>query len=290
MKENLTRYQILLHITVLVFGLTGIFGKLISLDGLSLVWYRMMFASIGLFLLFFITRSKIDFHWKKILPLIGIGILVALHWLTFYISIKTSNVSIAVACLASGTLFAAFMEPLFMKTKFSILEIVLGLCVIIAIYMITKAEFHYASGIFIGLLSAFLSSLFATLNKKIIHRYDTFTMSSVEMVSGFLFLTIVMFFYQPDTFTTSISNSDLIWLLILASICTVFPFWSINQVLRKLSAFHVILAINLEPVYSIILAIFLFNEHQELGFWFYLGTAIILFSVVGYSLLKTKKI
>lgn len=290
MKQGLWKYNLLLHFTVFLFGFTGILGKLISIPGSQLVWYRILIAVITLVIYMLFTKKPFALPLKNILKLFGVGVVVALHWIAFFGSIKiTNNVSIALACLASGTLFASFLEPIFFKSKISMLEVVIGIVIIGAILLIIKVEYQYITGILVGLISAFLSSLFTVFNKKLSNQFHPITMSFYELLGGFLFISIYLGFTDPATFNFQLSSEDWLWLIILGTICTAFAFWSTNKVLSKLSAFTVVLAVNMEPIYTFLLAAWIFHEHETLTFSFYIGAFLILLAVAVYSYLKYRR-
>jgi drug/metabolite transporter (DMT)-like permease len=290
MKHGLWKYNLLLHFTVFIFGFTGILGKLISISGSQLVWYRILIAVVTMLLYMIFTKTPLRINTKDIIKLFGVGVIVALHWIAFFGSIKlTNNVSIALACLASGTLFAAILEPLFFKSKISLLEVAIGMVIIGAILLIIKVEYQYLTGILVGLLSAFLSSLFTVLNKKLADQYHSMTMSFYELLGGFIFLSIYMAWAEPMVFTFNLGAEDWLWLLILGTICTAFAFWATNRVLSELSAYNVVLAVNLEPIYTFLLAAWIFKEYKELTFTFYIGAFLILFAVAVYSYLKYRR-
>lgn len=290
MKQGLWKYNLLLHFTVFLFGFTGILGKLITIPGSQLVWYRILIAVATLVIYMLFTKKPFQLPIKSILKLFGVGIVVALHWIAFFGSIKiTNNVSIALACLASGTLFAAILEPIFFKSKISILEVAIGIVIIGAILLIIKVEYQYLTGILVGLVSAFLSSLFTVFNKKLANQYHPITMSFYELLGGFLFLSIYLGMSDPGTFSFQLTSDDWLWLIILGTICTAFAFWSTNKVLSKLSAYHVVLAVNMEPIYTFLLAAWIFREHETLTFTFYIGASLILLAVAVYSYLKYRR-
>ncbi len=290
MKPVLWKYNLLLHFTVFLFGFTGILGKLISLPGDQLVWYRIMIAVVSLLVFMLVTKTPFQLPGRDVARLFGVGAIVALHWVAFFGSIKiTNNVSIALACLSSGTLFAALLEPVFFKTRISILEVIIGIIIIGAILLIIKVEYQHLTGILVGLASAFLSSLFTVFNKKLINRYNPITMSFYELSGGFIFISIFLLFTDLETFSFDLSAEDWLWLTILGTICTAFAFWSTNKVLSRLSAYNVVLAVNLEPIYSFLLAAWIFHEHQNLTFTFYIGAFLILLAVAVYSYLKYRR-
>lgn len=290
MKHGLWKYNLLLHFTVFIFGFTGILGKLISVPGSQLVWYRILIAVATLCLYMLVTRTPFNLAKKDIFKLFGVGSLVALHWIAFFGSIKiTNNVSIALACLASGTIFAAILEPIFFKSKISMLEVIIGIVIICAILLIIKVEYQYLTGIIVGLVSAFLSSLFTVFNKKLSNNYHPITMSFYELLGGLVLLSIYIAIAEPATFEFNLVFTDWLWLLILGTICTAFAFWATNKVLSKLSAYNVVLAVNLEPIYTFLLAAWIFHEHEQLTPTFYVGAFLILFTVGVYSYLKFKR-
>jgi drug/metabolite transporter (DMT)-like permease len=277
-----------LHIAVLLFGFTAILGKVISLEELPLVWYRLLLTSPALLLILLLTKRKIALPWGEIKKLAGIGVLVSLHWLTFYGSIKASNASITLSCLAATTLFTSVLEPMIIKRPFRWFEAGIGLFIILGIYLIFTFQQLYLTGIILGLISAFLAALFSVLNKKLIAGRDTYVVTFYELTSGFLFLSLlipVYAYWQPEM-RYAPEPMDWLWLLILAWLCTVLAYTLSLNALRHISAYTSNLTINLEPVYGIVLAWLLLNEHEQLHAGFYAGTGIILSSVILYPVLK----
>jgi drug/metabolite transporter (DMT)-like permease len=209
--------------------------------------------------------------------------LVALHWLTFYGSIKVGNsASVTLACLATSSLFTSILEPIITKSKFQWVELVLGLLVIVGIYFLSGVGEAYYWAIVIGIISAFLASLFSTLNKKYITGQNSLSVSTIELAAGFVFISVCYpllqnLFPQPQWFPT---GSDWWWLLVLGLLCTSLAFALALESLKVISAFISNLSINLEPIYGIVLAILFLNEDTQLNFDFYLGTAIILLAVI----------
>ncbi len=287
------RAYIELHFSIFLWGFTGILGKLITIDAVLLVWYRILFTCAALLLLgktFNLLKHMPRALWVNTL---SIGCLVGLHWITFFGSIQYSNVSVAVSCLATTSIFVAFIEPLFRKTGLSALEILFGFVVALGLTLIFYFGGQYLVGIVLGLVSAFFAALFATLNKVQVDKYqpNAKAFTFVELGGGLIFLSLIMplylkFFPQEQIIPV---RADLFWILILALVCTVVPFTLGVRALKKLTAFDSVLAINLEPIYSIILALIIFRENEELGWRFYLGTAIVVAAVFLYPLLKNKK-
>lgn len=279
-----------LHLAVFLFGFTAILGKVISLSELPLVWYRLMLTLPGLLLILLFTKRPVAVPLKEIFRLSGIGILVSLHWLTFYGSIKASNASVTLSCLAATTLFTSILEPLITGRRFRWYEAGIGLFIILGIYLIFTFQQMYVTGIILGLLSAFLAALFSVLNKKLIAARDTYVVTFYELGAGWVFLSLLIPVYglvYPDLNWVP-ETTDWLWLVILAWLCTVLAYTLSLNALRYISAYTSNLTINLEPVYGIILAWLLLNEHEQLHVGFYVGTGIILSAVAFYPFLKAR--
>lgn len=286
METSTNKAYLQLHVAVFLFGFTAILGELISLKELPLVWHRMWMTAASFLFLPRVIRAVRQYSIKQVLQFAGVGCIVAMHWITFYGSIKYSNVSVALSCLATASFFTSFIEPLVFKAKIKGAEVLMGLLVILGIYLIYTVTQFYLTGIILGVLSALLAATFSTLNKKILGNNDTLSVTFIELGSGWLFLTLSMplyFYLFPET-TMTPSSSDWGYLLILALICTSLAYVLALNALKVLTAFTSNLAINLEPVYGIIMAAIIFNENEELDNRFYYGTAVILLSVTGHSL------
>jgi drug/metabolite transporter (DMT)-like permease len=270
-----------LHIAVFLAGFTGILGKLITLNEGLLVWYRLMISAATLWVLFFFRKknTKVSFH--DIAKIFGIGAVAALHWVSFYGSIKYSNVSIALVCFSAIGFFTAFLEPLIFRVKMDIIELLLGVLMIIGIYFIFHFDPNYKTGIIIGLISALLASMFPILNKVLLKRIPAETVTRYELTGGFLFLTLMLPFYlklfPTDYFFPN--SHDWLWLLFLSWICTVLAFNLSMKALQKISAFTANLSYNLEPVYGILLAFLVLGENKYLNKGFYIGLAMIIFAI-----------
>jgi drug/metabolite transporter (DMT)-like permease len=272
-----------LHLAVFLFGFTAVIGKLITLEQTALVWNRLWIAVLGLVFIPGVIKGIRSIKRSNFLIFSGIGVLVALHWLTFYGSIKVGNsASVTLACLATSSLFTSILEPIITKSKFQWVELVLGLLVIVGIYFLSGVGEAYYWAIVIGIISAFLASLFSTLNKKYITGQNSLSVSTIELAAGFVFISVCYpllqnLFPQPQWFPT---GSDWWWLLVLGLLCTSLAFALALESLKVISAFISNLSINLEPIYGIVLAILFLNEDTQLNFDFYLGTAIILLAVI----------
>jgi len=233
--------------------------------------------------------STTSYSWKNNLKFIATGCVVALHWFTFYQAIKISNVSVALACFSSTTLFTAFLEPLFLKRKVALLEVVIGILIIIGLSVIFRFEFHYINGILVGICSAFLASLFSVFNQLLARKYDYITVSKYELFGGALFLFIIYAFSQNNLLAlVNFKGYDLIYLLLLAFVCTTYAFTAILELQKRLSAFQINLSINLEPVYGIILAFIIFGASEKMSLQFYIGAVIVFTAVFCYPILKRK--
>lgn len=285
MKHKILYSHLKLHFIVLIYGFTAILGKLISIPANQLVWYRMCIASLSFLIIFTITKTKFIIPLKDILKIIGVGLIVALHWITFFGAVKLSNVSVTLGCLASTTLFTSIIEPIIFKRRLNTIEVIIGIIIIVGLYMIFKFEASYWQGIITAICSAFLAGLFTVLNKKLVSNHGARIISFWEMVGGFIGISISLLFTKSFSSSMLQPNiNDLIYLLILGTICTAFAFVVQVDVMKKLSAYIVALTINLEPVYGIILAFIFFGSKELMSTGFYFGTVIILLSVFGYPL------
>jgi drug/metabolite transporter (DMT)-like permease len=271
-----------LHIAVLLAGLTGILGKLISLNEGLLVWWRLFITAVSLWLLAAVRRQDIRIGRRDLWRIIGIGGIAALHWVCFYGSIKYSNVSVGLLCFSAVGFFTAIVEPLVLRHRVDVVELLLGLLAIVGIFFILQVDPHYKTGIVVGLVSSLLASLFPVLNKRILRRVAPQTVTLYELSGGCLVLTALMPLYLWLFPAPSLlpGLADLGWLLVLSWACTVLAFNLGLMALQKISAFTVSLTYNLEPVYGILLAFVVFREDKYFNKGFYAGLGIILGSIV----------
>ncbi len=271
-----------LHVAIFLAGFTAVFGRLITLNEAVLVWYRMLISTVVL-LLFVFRQPTIKFlPVRQVAHLIFVGGIIALHWVFFYGSIKYANISVALVCLSSMGFFSSLIDPMISRRKIDPIEVLLGLLSIIGIYLIFHFDEVYRTGILFGLVSSFLAAIFPVLNKQLIIKHDADTITLYEIGGGWLLLNFIVplyLFFSPETHL--IPNwSDVFWLIILSLFCTVFAFKLSVSSLKKLSPFTVNLSYNLEPVYGILLAFIIYQEHQKLGLSFYMGMGIIFLTVV----------
>lgn len=289
MQENRVKNYIHLHFVIFIWGFTAVLGALISIDAIPLVWYRMSMASFILFLFIKLSSTPLYINRKTLVKFIIGGIIIALHWITFFLAIKSSNVSIALIMMSTGAFFTSLIEPLFFKRRISKLELFLGLLVIAGLYVIFKVEGDYLLGITYGLISSFLSALFSVANGLYVKKNSPIIMSFYQLTFGALFITILLFFkgeFSTDFF--QLKGNDWWFLFILASICTAYAFTVSVKVMKVLSPYTVMLSINLEPVYGIILALLIFGDKERMPTDFYLGAIIVLFSVILNGIIKNK--
>ncbi|MDX1684910.1 MAG: DMT family transporter [Saprospiraceae bacterium] len=285
-RESLIAY-LRLHSAVFLFGFTAILGALIKITALEIVWWRVGITAVSLLLVVRGARSIRRLSRQEILLFLGIGAIVALHWLCFYGAIKYSNASVTLICMATASFFTAIVEPIFLRQSFQRLDLIFGLLVIPGMALIVQnLDTSMLAGVWVGLLSALLAAIFASLNKKYIDRAHTYTITFLEMTGAWIFLTLI----APLLLTYDIlevswpSEMDWFYLIILALLCTTLAFILALQALQHLSAFASNLVINLEPVYGILLAILLLNEHQELSPKFYIGVVAILGVVIAHPI------
>ena len=272
---------------VVILGITGILGKLITLDAVHLVWYRMLIAFIALLLFLAYKKQLFAISKKDFFGLLGVGALVTIHWLCFFKSIKVSTVSVAVVCLATSSLFSALIEPFLFKRKLLLYEVIMGIIVIASLTYVLGAEIQYIDGYMYGILAAFLGTLFTLFNAKYINKVDAVQITMIEMLAGVIIISSIFLFKQDFfIFNTTITTNDFIYLIILGILCTAIVFVWMTEIMRHITPFSLIMAINLEPIYSIVLALFIFEESEFMSTSFYIGSSIIITVVYLESYLK----
>lgn len=297
------KHNLHLHLIVFIWGFTAILGKLISLDALPLVWWRMSLAVVLIFGYIYYRKSSFKIARKDIILLIVSGLVIAMHWITFFKAIKVSNISITLACLSTGAFFTSILEPIFYKRKIVWYEIVFGLIVLIGLYFVIESSepnFIQKSitsnisgtmhGVVLALTSTFLSASFSIINGKFAQRIDATIVSFYELLGGVLFLSVFLLFTKQFTAEFfNITLTDFMWLGILASICTAYAFIASVNVMKYISPYTVMLTINLEPVYGIALAVLIFEKKEQMSFSFYIGATIILITVILNGLIRNRK-
>lgn len=289
-KANDNKNLLILHLTVFVWGFTGILGALISINAVQMVWYRVLIASISLFVYFMLTKTSIKVTKSQFLKFFFTGSIVAIHWIFFFHAIKVANVSVSLICLSSVTLFIAILEPLMKKQRISKGDIFVGLLIILGIYLIFKFESKYTLGIIFGLSSAVAASLFSTINSTLVQKNNPSIIGFYELSGAFFWITLYRLFDKSllsETFNLSLA--DWFYLFVLGTICTALAYVAGVSVMRTLSAFRVALITNLEPVYGIVLAFILFGSKEQMTGGFYLGSLLILAAVFIYPIYKKRK-
>lgn len=282
---------VLLHLAVILAGFTGIFGKLISLNEGLLVWYRLLFSTLILFVILkslripYMISTRGKFHIAKV------GILITLHWLFFYASIKYANISIGVVCYCLTSFFTAVFKPLIDKEPFKISELLLSLLTVLGISLIFHFDTSYQLGIGLGVISSAIGALYTIFNKRLVQHYDTKVINYYQMLSGTVclgaVLPVYLYFFPVESMIPGMK--DIGYLMILALFCTVGLYVIFAEVLKKIPAFTVNLTFNLEPVYAIIMAFLFFNESKQVNHSFYIGLSLIITSVVLQTIISIRK-
>ena len=291
MQESNLKNYLLLHLIVFIWGFTAILGALITIDAIPLVWYRMLLAVIFIAIYFLWKKKSFKVDKPGLIKFFLTGVVIALHWVFFFKAIKVSNVSVALVTMSTGAFFTALIEPVFFKRKINALEMFLGLLVIAGLYIIFNFESQYKVGIIYALIASFLGALFAVLNGLFIKKYTADTISFYQLLFGVVFITIYLLF--TNSFSVSffqIPASDWMYLIVLSSICTAYAFIASVHVMKYLSPYTVMLTINLEPIYAIVLALLIFGDKEQMSSTFYLGAFIVLFVVLLNGIIKNRSI
>ena len=304
LSDNLKSY-LHLHLIVFIWGFTAVLGALITLDALPLVWFRMLFAVgfIGIYIYF--KKLSVRITWKTFLQFVFSGLVIALHWFTFFKAIKVSNISITLACLSTGAFFASILEPILFRKKVVWYELLSGAIVIIGLYFVAASSTtgsegllesivnggnKFLFGIGLALISAFLSALFAVINSRLVQKHDATVISFYELSGGVIFFSILLLATQ--SFSTDffmLSPQNFMYLMVLSSVCTAYAFIASTSVMKFLSPYTVMLTINLEPIYGIVLAVLVFEDKEKMSFEFYIGALIILMTVILNAVIKSRK-
>jgi len=280
---------LLMHFVILIFGFTGILGKLITIEAIPLVFWRTLIGGGAIYVWLKVRREVSKKSASDVLKMGGIGLLVAIHWITFFASIKISNVSVALTMLATSPMFIGFLEPLIFKRKIDWRELTVAGVVLVGVGTIFSFDTTYHEGMILGIISAFFASLFATLNGVLIKTHDASNISLVELLTASVAIFILLLFTgEVNWDLLMLSNQDWFWILILALVATSFAFIAFTSIMTVLTPFTTSVAINLEPIYSIILAVIIFGEEEIMGPRFYVGALIIICAVLLNSILKRK--
>ena len=289
MNATLKDY-LMLHFIVLIWGFTAILGLLISLPAIELVFYRTLIASLGVVGLFIWKKKRFLLPVREMVKVTGVGFVIAVHWILFFWSARVSTASVCLAGMATTSLWTAFVEPIFNRAKIKWYEVGLGLVVIVGLLVIFSFESGYWLGLSMALASSLMAAIFSVLNGKLAHRNTPYQITYYEMAGACLFTVIFMPVYSGFITDSGLNlrwvGYDWFWLFLLGGICTVYAFSVSVELMKRLSLFSINLTVNLEPVYGIILAVLIFGESEKMTPQFYLGTAIILVSVLSYPVLN----
>lgn len=282
---------ILLHIAVILAGFTGVFGKLISLNEGLLVWYRVLFSSLILFIILKLFKVSKEISIREKFNIAKVGLLITIHWIFFYASIKYSNISVGVVCYCLTSLFTALFAPILNKKKFHTTELLLSMLTLAGIALIFHFDSSYQLGIILGVLSSTFAALYTIFNERLVTIYDSKLINYYQMIGGTLglglFMPLYLWFFPVQSILPSLK--DIFYLIILASFCTVGLYVLFAESLKKISAFTVNLTFNLEPVYAIIMAFLFFNESKQVNIFFYIGLFFVITSVVSQTIISIRK-
>ena len=291
MQKNNSIHFIHLHFLVFIAGFTAILGELIVNPSEIIVWHRMLIASILTAFFMLITKRSFKINLKLLLKYSVLGLIIALHWITFFEAIEQSNISLTLAMFSTAAFFTSILEPLLFKRKVIIYEVVLGFVVIAGVSIIFNAEFKYLYGIILGIFSALFASLFSVLNGIMIKNDNAIKISFYEFISGVIFITIYIFFSSDlsDLYIDDFLSLNYLYIFLLGTICTAYAFIASVYLLKFISPYSVVLTYNLEPIYGIILALIFFGNAEKMSFSFYLGLFLILASVIINMYVKKNK-
>lgn len=281
-----------LHFIVFLWGFSAILGKLISIPAVEMVFYRAILAVLGMGIVILITKGSFRITRIQLIRLFLIGLIVAVHWMAFFGSARVSNVSVSLVGFATNSLWAALLEPLFNRTRIKKFEVILGLVVIAGLYLIFSVDFKYTAGLLLGILAGFTSALFSVFNSKMVKQVPAFTITFYEMFAVFiaigLFLPVYQSFWTNGVLQLIPTAMDWVYIALLAGVCSVYAYSVAVELMKKISVFVIQLALNLEPLYGIIMAVIIFGQTEKMSVNFYFGTGIILCAVFSYPLLKNR--
>jgi len=282
-----------LHFIVLLFGFTGILGKLVSIPAVEMVFYRTLLAAAGMVVLLVIVKGTFKVSGGDFTRLILTGFIVAAHWLTFFVSARVSNVSVSLVGFATASLWTALLEPMVKGYRIKTVEIVFGLIVLGGLYTIFSSDFGYSYGLILGVLSGLTCAIFSVINSQLVKRVGSFTITFYEMTGACIAVALFLPFYQVywadgQQLRMLPSPSDWIYIALLAWLCSVYAYSAAVELMRKVSVFFFQLTLNLEPVYGIVMAVIVFGDTEKMTVNFYVGTTIILLAVLVYPFLKRK--
>jgi drug/metabolite transporter (DMT)-like permease len=291
-SKPLPKDYLKLHFIVIILGFTAILGRLTEVSTLGVVFYRTLLAASGMLLVAFFQKKNLKITPKEALPLLGVGAIMSFHWICFFGSARASTVAVSLVTFSTTSFFTSIVEPMVRKTKISWVEVFLGVLVVLGMYFVFAFEGKYIVGILIGLVGALLATVFSVINAQFAQKYDAQIVTFYEMLGAFgamwIYIPVIIFALPNEHFQLTPTHYDWLWIAILGLVCTVYPYIEMMQLLKKISAFTLNLSINMEPIYGILMAYFIFGESEKMTSGFYIGGILILLSVVLHPFLKKK--
>ena len=281
-----------LHFIVFLWGFSAILGKLVTIPAVELVWYRSIFATLGMGAVIYFSRGTFKVSLPDVFRLLAIGSIVALHWIAFFGSARVANVSVSLVGFATNSLWAALLEPWFNKTRIKKYELLLGMVVITGLYIIFSFDFQYKLGLLLGVFAGFTSALFSVFNSRMVKQNSARTITFYEMIGVILATAIFLPFADLAGVDLRLpllpSAMDLLYIAILAGVCSVYAYTVAVELMKRISVFLIQLTLNLEPLYGIIMAVIIFGQEEKMNLNFYIGTLVILAAVSTYPMLKKR--
>ena len=276
-----------------MFGFTGIIGKLISIPAVEMVFYRTLLAAIGMGIFLLITRRSARVSVDDLTTLLATGVIVALHWLTFFVSGRIANISVSLVGFATASFWTAFLEPLINRKRIQLLEVLMGLFVLAGLLIIFSSDFDYSIGLLVGILSGLTCAVFTIINARLVARVEPFTITLYEMVSAAVAVALFLPLYRAQwaegqQLQLQPTGTDWVWIMVLSLLCTVYAYSAAVELFKRISVFLFQLTLNLEPVYGILMALLVFGETEKMTINFYAGTFMIFCAVIVYPFIKGK--
>lgn len=289
MLGNKSKSLLHFHFIVFIFGFTAILGSLISVNSYQIVWFRVLIAALTIIVVIKILKKSIQISLSQLLMLVFCGFLISLHWVFFFKAIKVSNVSVTLSILSLGAFITSFLEPFFYKKKIVKYEVIFGIIVAAGTIIVFKTQLHYLEGIIYALIAVLFSVFFTLINGKIINYLPSLTISFYELSSGFFIISFILLLRGDfSSELIKITQDDLLWLLILGTICTAYAFVISVDVMKHLSPYTIMISINMEPIYGMLLAYLLLGDNEKMSSLFYVGFFLIFFSVIMNGYLKLR--
>lgn len=285
-----TRDYIHLHFLVFLWGFTAVLGKLISIPSVEMVFYRTLLAAIGMGAIMLLLNKSFQISGSLLAKVLATSVIVALHWIAFFVSGKISNPSTSLVGFATCSFWAAILEPIIKRKKIAGIEIALGVVVLIGLGIILAFDFKHPLGLFLGVIAGLTAAWFSIINSKLVHQVNAYAITFYEMLGAcvlvLLFIPLYVQLPMVDKLNLVPTTSDWLYIAIMAWACSVYAFSASINLSKKISVFMIQLALNLEPLYGIVLALLVFGQQEVMNWQFYLGTAIVLSAVIIYPILK----